>query len=411
MNAGGTRLSEDQRSQSPPSKIRIAIVCDLVEEKWPSMDLVAEMVMRHLICDHSAEIVATQLRPAMRMRFGRTPLIGRHHVLYNADRLVNRFIDYPRWLRPRIADFDLFHVIDHSYAQLIHELPPERTIVTCHDLDTFRCLISPEREHRSRAFRSMARRTLNGLLKAAHVICVSHATETALLQCGWFSPERVSMIHYGVSPSFTQEPDPIMDAACERELEGFGEAPILLHVGSSIPRKRIDVLLRVYAGVRKEFPQARLVRVGTTLNSAHAALAGQLRILDGVLVFPFLPREHLAAMYRRATLVLQTSDAEGFGLPVIEAMACGCPVLASDIPALREAGGSAAQYCPVGDIPAWIEAACGILRQTPEDRRAWTARATAHTAQFSWSRAMMQTVEIYRRVFGVSGLSGRCAGS
>ena len=389
--------------------LRVGVICDLAEEMWPSMDLVAEMTMRHLISDHAGTIAARQLRPAMFRRFGRLPWVGEHRFVRNADRLLNRFLDYPRWLRHQLEDTDIFHLIDHSYAQLIHELPPERTIVTCHDLDTFRCLIAPDREPRSRPFRMMTQRILNGLLKAAHVICVSHATHAALMKSGWFSPDRVSVIHYGVHPTLSVNADPSIDLQVHRMLDAAPAVPLLLHVGSGIPRKRIDVLLRVYARIRAALPEARLIRVGSKLNEEQTKLAHELGVTDGISVFPFLEKRQLAAVYRKSTLLLQTSDAEGFGLPVIEAMACGCPVLASDIPPLREAGGVAAQFCPVGDIDAWAETAINILRESPDSREQRRVAALAQAGRFSWPEAVAETVRTYQRVVGFRTVSPQIA--
>ncbi len=93
---------------------------------------------------------------------------------------------------------------------------------------------------------------------------------------------------------------------------------------------------------------------------------------DAIATLPSSPRDPadratLAAVYRRAALAFQPSDAEGFGLPVAEALACGTPVLASDIPVLREVGGAAASYAPVGDADAWSEAALALLDPTRRD--------------------------------------------
>src|SRR5207237_3958855 len=128
------------------------------------------------------EVAATRVRPAFRRRFARLPAAGKGRGARNADRLINRLVDYPLALR-RLAGrggFDLFHVVDHSYSQLVHVLPADRAVLTCHDLNTFRCLLEPEREPRPYWFRAMARRVLAGLQKAAVVVCDSDATRQAL---------------------------------------------------------------------------------------------------------------------------------------------------------------------------------------------------------------------------------------
>ncbi len=91
-------------------------------------------------------------------------------TFHNLDRLANRFFDYPRHLRDLRSNVDLFHIVDHSYSQLVHSLPAERTVVTCHDLDTFRCLLDPACEKRPGWFRAMTARILKGFTQAAHVI-------------------------------------------------------------------------------------------------------------------------------------------------------------------------------------------------------------------------------------------------
>src|SRR5206468_2493314 len=113
---------------------------------------------------------------------------------FNADRLLNRFWHYPQWLRTHHDQFDLFHIVDHSYSQLVHYLPPERTVVTCHDLETFRSILQPPEEERSFAFRAMVNRTLTGLQKAAHVACASEATRKSLIAHGLVDASRTSVV-------------------------------------------------------------------------------------------------------------------------------------------------------------------------------------------------------------------------
>ena len=378
---------------------QIAIICDFLEEKWPSMDLVAEMLLQNLEIEHVSDVRAIRLCPRMVPRLGSLPILQRARLAHNADRLVNRIWDYPRWLRSRVDGFGLFHVIDHSYAHLVHDLPAGRTIVTCHDLDAFRCIFEPSVRHRWTLLDGLARHALSGLRKATWVTCPSAATRDELVARRLFPPERMTVVPNGVHPSYNAQPDPVADAEATRLLgRKAGEAIEILHVGSTIARKRIDVLLRVFAEVRKEFPRARLVRVGGRFTPTQDSLLQQLELthLD---VLPTLERRVLAAVYRRAALVLQTSEAEGFGLPVIEAMACGTPVLASNIQALREVGGSSAMYCPVGGITAWAESAISLLRERDHEPDRWCVRRVAGISQarkFSWTEYAKKMVGVYQ---------------
>jgi glycosyltransferase involved in cell wall biosynthesis len=417
---------------------RVGIVCDLREENWHSMNLVADMLIEGLRDGHSESFDAARLCPPMRRRFTRTAAAG---ARFNADRLLNRFVDYPRMLRRARNDFDLFHIVDHSYAQLLHALPPERTVVTCHDLDAFRCLLEPQAEPRSTMFRAMTRRVLEGFQRAARVACDSRATRDELLAHALLPPERLVVIPNGVHPAFTQQPNATAEREAARLLGANGDARAstsetangftsdaanettndfashaanettkdsasvdLLHVGSTIQRKRVDVLLRVFAAVRKEFPRARLVRVGGALTREQESLAARLGVRASVLSLPVLSPETLAAVYRRAALTLLPSEREGFGLPLVESMACATPVVASDLAVLREVGvEGAVEYCAVGDVQAWAETITRLLDERARDMKAWTRRREAsvrRSAQFTWREYVNKVVAVYRDVLG-----------
>jgi glycosyltransferase involved in cell wall biosynthesis len=376
---------------------RLAVICDFLEEKWPSMDLVADMLVAHLALNHSAEVTVTQLRPPMNRLFSK---LGTRASL-NADRLLNRFYYYPRWLRSRTAGFDLFHVIDHTYAHLALQLPAGRTVITCHDLDAFRSLLDPDEPGRHGWFRHFTRRILDGFKRASWIICVSEATRGAVVHHGLVPCRRTSVIYNGLHPSFAKI-DLQSDAEAERLLPSGREREVyLLSVGSTIPRKRIDVLLHVFASILRNVPAARLVRVGGPFTTAQEQLAKELGVGDSIINLPFLETKLLAAIYRKAALLLQTSESEGFGLPVIEAMACGCPVVATDIPVLREVGGPAITLCPVGDIDRWTGEILRLLRERSDSPGAWRERLEASVnwaSRFSWEETARRTVEVYRQL-------------
>jgi glycosyltransferase involved in cell wall biosynthesis len=392
-----TLASEATTSAANLRKPRIGLICDFVEENWPSMDLVADMVFGHLEREHASTLQVARICPPLRPRFGRLPVIGKAHALHNADRLLNRFFDYSRCLKPHVQEFDLFHVVDHSYSHLVLDLPPNKTVVTCHDLDTFRCVLEPERQPRPRWFRAMTERILSGFRKAAHVVADSAFTRDEILRFGLIPPDRITVVFNGIHPSCSPLPDRVADSQLARLLAGDSPGTIwLLSVGSSIPRKRLDVLLRVFAGVRKQVGNVRLLRIGEALTAEQRELGRQLAVDSALVELGFVSREILSAAYRRAGLLLQTSEAEGFGLPPIEAMACGCPVIASNLPVLREVGGTAAAYCAVGDIEGWTEAVVGAIQNRNLDRE----RAFANAARFSWSENAKQTARVYEQVLG-----------
>ena len=125
----------------------------------------------------------------------------------------------------------------------------------------------------------------------------------------------------------------------------------------------------------------------------------ELGLADRISVVGFLDERTLAAMYRRAALVLQPSEREGFGLPLLEAMACGTPVVASDLPVLREVGGAAVEYCPVGDTDAWVRTVSALLDERRRDPARWSARQAAGRARarcFSWSQFAARITDIYQ---------------
>ena len=376
--------------------VRVGVVCDLQEEGWHSMDLVGDMLLETLPAVAHGDIVATRLRPPMIRRWTRLPLVGGGSRAHLGDRLTGRLWDYPRWLAARRAAFDVFHIVDHSYAHLIRALPAERTIVTCNDTDAFEAAREGAASRLDPA-RLLAAHVLDGISRASHVACISEATRQALIATGRVDRSRTSVVHLGVHPACTPVGDAYADADIDRLL-GTRRFDIL-HVSSTIPRKRIDVLLTMFSQFRTMDPDARLVRVGGELTREQHRLADRLGVTSAIVQLPFLERPQLAALYRRASIVVLPSDREGFGLPLVEAMACGTPVIGSDIPALREVGGSAAIYCPPGDVPRWVDALVAFQREhlDPAARERRRAACLSTAAKFDWRRYAAQMAALYRQ--------------
>jgi glycosyltransferase involved in cell wall biosynthesis len=169
------------------------------------------------------------------------------------------------------------------------------------------------------------------------------------------------------------------------------EPGYVLHVGAQRPHKNVPVLVEAVSRV----PDARLVLVGSA-DERFADEVGpaieRFGVGDRVRRLPFVPEEQLGALYAAAGLLAYPSLVEGFGLPMLEAMVAGTPVLAADVPVLREVGGDAAAYVPATDPGRWADA-IGRLLTDPSSRAALTTAGTARAADFTWEAAARRLVD------------------
>ena len=379
-------------------RLRVAVLADMLEEGWPSMDLVAESLVRELGSDATLGIEPRLVRPRL-VRVSR-PWRGKGDVP-TRDRVFNRFWLYRRAV-PSAARADLFHIVDHSYAHLASRCPEGRVVVTCHDIDAFAEYLGVAGQ-RSGLPAFLVKRLVAGLQASALVVCPSESTASALAQCGLVPRTRVTVVPNGVDVAPVS---PARVIALTRHLLGDRERVYLLHVGSTIPRKRIDVLLEVFAEVVRSVPDAGLVRVGGPLTESQSELARGLGVSDSIITLPPLDRATLAAVYSRAALVLATSEREGFGLPIAEALAVGTPVIATDLPVFREIAGDAATFVPLERTDLWGRSVLELLAERSDRPEAWRGRqATARRrgVRFSWTSYAQQMANLYREVLTASG--------
>jgi glycosyltransferase involved in cell wall biosynthesis len=376
------------RATKSKSLLRLGVVCDFKEENWPSMDLVSERLLEEFSITHSTTVSAGRICPPFRYRLTNGGRFTGDPS--NVDRLLNRHWDYTRHLKKRLTDFDLFHISDHSYSNLLHSLPVGRVGVFCHDLDTFRCLLDPAREPRPFWFKAFTRRILTGFQKASIVFYSTETVRQQIMSYRIVDPKRLVYAPYGVSPAFNQVSTGKWPADLPHAVK---RGPFLLHVGSCIPRKRIDVLLEVFGIVRRHYPAVNLVQVGGKWTAAQCKQIKDLGIGPSVFQLRRQDQSALSELYRKAEIVLMPSEAEGFGLPVVEALACGAVVVASSIPIFKEVGGNAVLYCPLDDTQVWAETIRSVLTGN-HDLLPLSLRLE-HARRFSWSTHANTIVEAY----------------
>ncbi|HEX6274678.1 MAG TPA: glycosyltransferase, partial [Polyangiaceae bacterium] len=230
----------------------------------------------------------------------------------------------------------------------------------------------------------LARVLLAGMRRARVVFHSTLAVRDEILEHRLVPEERLVHVPYGVANEFTPAPSELDEAL-------KGRPPFLLHVGSLIPRKNPEFLLRVMAEVCKAAPEIEIVQVGGRWTREQQSFLDERGIAARVRQFERLGREDLAPYYRAAKAVLLPSTAEGFGLPVVEALACGTPVVASDIPVLAQVGGDATVLCPVNDLRAWTGAVLDLLAGRGPSREACLRIA----AKYTWKEHANTIVRTY----------------
>jgi glycosyltransferase involved in cell wall biosynthesis len=275
-------------------------------------------------------------------------------------------------------------------------LPAGRIGVYCHDTDAFLPLFDP---HAPRWRKALASVLLAGMRRANVVFYSTESARESIVRHELVPEELLVHAPYGVAREFQPTPT-------DEDSRLDGRPPFLLHVGSLIPRKNPEFLLRLVAAVRKERPDLELVQVGqvgSAFSSAQERLVDELGQRQHLRRLSGLTRAELAALYRRARAVLLPSTAEGFGLPITEALSCGAPVVASDLPVLREVGGEAVEYCPVSELGAWRVAVLGELSAPSESRRDVRLR---RAATYSWHAHAKTIVAGHERASRSQGTTG-----
>lgn len=289
------------------------------------------------------------------------------------------------------------HDVLHSPAFVAPLNCPCPNVVTIHDL-TFR--IFPG--YFERGWRCYLDWTMPSVLRAASaVVCVSQQTKLDLLKYYKLSPDKARVIYNGVDHA-RFNPAATLDSAWAQKL-GL-QRGYVLHVGALSHRKNIPTLLRAIAHLRSngKWRNRQLVLAGPETSSlpGAAAIHQTIRELDlgsSVLLTGRVPDDQMPGLYAHASVLVMPSLYEGFGFPVLEGMAAGTPVVASNTSSLPEVAGDAAILTPPLDVHALAGAIRDVIENpslTEELRRKGITRA----GQFSWHRAAAETIAVYRTV-------------
>lgn len=333
---------------------------------------------------------------------------------------LDKFVFFPRQLRREIRAWEgasaaagdqaplIVHVCDHSNAPYTRWLQDVAHLVTCHDLLAVRSARGEVPENPTRwSGRILQSLIARGLDAARHVACVSRATERDLLRISGLRQDRVSVIanslNYGYTPMPVTESQALVETTCRRFRHSGPGPDFVLHVGGNQWYKNRLGVLRIYerfVAAGGDVPS--LVLIGEALTPEMSAFIRERNLESRVCHIPSCSNEELRAFYSSAGALLFPSLAEGFGWPVIEAQACGCPVLCSRLDPFPEVAGSGACLLDVADEAGFVDA-LRTLMTDQSFRAAMIAKGAKNAERFQPAVMISEYLECYAALADSAG--------
>ncbi len=290
-----------------------------------------------------------------------------------------RMIHYPFWARRHQSTVN--HIVDHSYGHLLFGMNAQRSVITIHDIAP---LLFPG--HKFGLSGLAWRLSWQGAIRAKKIIAVSEFTRQQVIKQFGVNPARICLIPEGVESSFqVWNPDKLTFVQRKFSLPDR----FLLHVGGTHPRKNIEGLLKIVAGLN-----IPLVQAGGRPTEKQTRLMVELGIIKKVKFLGKVSDPDLIALYNLATALLFPSLYEGFGFPPLEAMACGTPVISSNLTSLPEIVGDAGLLVNPHNIQAFQDA---VMRVLENDELAHFLRTQGlkRAKKFNWEATALQTSKVY----------------
>lgn len=369
----------------------VLLIGNYALDQQQSMQRFGSMMLAGLT---SAGVAAELIQP--QPMFGRIRFAGGFVAKWLA--YLDKFVIFPRQLRRRLraAQPALVHICDHSNAVYAQNVQGISVVVTCHDLLAVRGGLGEETDTPASATGKLLQRwILSGLERASAIACDSEATLADARRLVRQSNGRpvLRKIVLGLSYPYRRL-DPAETRTRLRRIPSFDpEVPFVLHVGSNLRRKNREAVLRIFARVKNDW-NGRLVFAGERLNDELRAQARALGVSDRIVELGPQENAALEALYNAARVFLFPSRFEGFGWPIIEAQACGCPVICSADAPMDEIAGEGALLHSPDDEEGFAR---DLLRLTSEAEHArWSAAALANTRRFTTAGMIAQYLELYR---------------
>lgn len=306
---------------------------------------------------------------------------------------------YPIWAN--YPEMKVYHLTSQNLATLLlFRKPKGKVVVTVHDI--FPYMLRTDRQIRTYhtpADQLFDRMAMAGLKRADYLISVSKYTKQCLVKHLGISPEKVTVVYPGIDHTRFR-PRAVPEMIRERYRLPRGRK-YLIYVGSEDPRKNLLTLVYALAKLRRDLPDIDLIKVGRAhFDSERRRLievADQLGVRSFIHFLDDVPEDDLSLLYNLANVCVMPSLYEGFGFPVLEAMACGTPVVCADAGSLPEVSDNGALLFEAGPT-AGDRLAVALLQVLTNYnlQEAMRANGLDRAGTFEWSRTARQVLEVYR---------------
>ena len=369
----------------------VLLIGNFPPDQQQSMQRFSEMILREL---RALGVAAELTRPEA--YFAR--LAPAHwDFLRKWAGYIDKFIIFPRRLR-KLRGVELIHICDHSNAIYAKQFPNVPVVVTCHDLLAVRGALGEETDcPASWTGKILQRWILAGLRRVSAIACVSRATEADAVRLVGTKEKvpSISVIENGLNYDYRPLPEEEVKARLATLSQLKLDRPFVLHVGSDLRRKNRAGVVRIFARTKDHW-NAQLVFAGDRLSNDLWTQARALSIADRIVEIVSAESELLKALYNCAHALLFPSRFEGFGWPIAEAQACGCPVLCRDAAPMSEVAGGAALLRDIADEDGFAE---DLLRlRDPATREKYREVGLQNATRFNAKKMAEEYLALYCEV-------------
>jgi glycosyltransferase involved in cell wall biosynthesis len=303
-------------------------------------------------------------------------------------KVINKLLKFPYRVKKRIKKENITHITSEDLAYLLNFIKLKKTIITCHDLSRWVY-------YKKSLF---WRFNIRGLKKADRIITVSNFSKNEIAKHLGYPEDKISVINDAVDHNHYYQK---RDKEILKKYNIPENEKVILYVGSEQPRLNVPFLIKGFAELKKLLPGAKLLKIGNPqwpkAREKLEKLIRELNLKEEVIFLGHVPPEELPKFYNAADLFVYPSLYAGFGLPPLEAMACGTPVITSNTSSFPEVVGDAGIMVNPFDVTELTKAMFEIL--TKENLRENLIKKGLERAKmFSWEKSAKETLEVYKKL-------------